>query len=76
MKVIKSPIKTKDPSIQKIIDDIYRNLTELSNAVNDVSGKGESHNLIVTKVGDGSYKLKVRHKDGFVEVDATLSTGV
>ena len=76
MKVIKPSLKTKDPLMQKVIDDIYKNLTELSNAVNDISGKGESHNLVVTKVGDGSYKLKVRHKDGYVEVDATLSTGV
>ena len=80
MNIIKPSVRLKDPIMQKALDDIHRNIELLSNAVNDLSGiqgsAKSSQNFLVEQQSDGSYKIKVRHQNGFVEVDASLSTGV
>ena len=80
MKIIKPNFRFNDVIMQKFADDVYKQLEILANAVNDLSGvqgsAKSSQNIIVEQQADGTYKIKVRHQNGFVEADATLSTGV
>lgn len=74
-----SKLRSPDKNIERSIQDIYKKINELINAVNQESvteSKGSNkEKMRLVKKANGSYSLELRFRDGWVESDVTEVTG-
>lgn len=74
-----SKLTAPDKNINRAIQDIYKKLNEIINAVNQASvteGTGNNREKIrLVKKANGNYSLELRFQDGWVESDSSETTG-
>jgi hypothetical protein len=72
------PPKLKDPVLEKAFKEVYDQLAKLkaskaAGVAKSPETQGEKGNMEVIKNEDGSYTMRVRHKDGWVTFNANAS---